>query len=108
MIFMARKKVKKRVKIGKFHKLLYVFAITLTVSLPVTVVFSKAALSEINFQVEKQKKEIKLQTKKNESLSMKINELASLDKIQEVAKDEGLSYNNNNIKTVEDEKQEDN
>ena len=35
---------------------------------------------------------------------MKINELASLDKIQEVAKNEGLSYNNDNIKNVEDEK----
>ena len=35
---------------------------------------------------------------------MKINELASLDKIEEVAKSEGLSYNNNNIKNVEDEK----
>ena len=33
---------------------------------------------------------------------MKINELASLDKIQEVAKNEGLSYNNDNIKTVEE------
>ena len=42
------------------------------------------------------------QEKKNESLTMKINELASLDKIQEVADDQGLSYNNDNIKTVGD------
>ena len=33
---------------------------------------------------------------------MTIDELASLTKIQEVAKEQGLSYNNNNIKTVED------
>ena len=32
---------------------------------------------------------------------MKINELASLDKIIEVAEEEGLSYNNDNIKVVE-------
>ena len=32
---------------------------------------------------------------------MKINELASLDKIIEVAHKQGLSYNNNNIKSVE-------
>ena len=31
---------------------------------------------------------------------MKINELASLDKIEEVAKEQGLSYNNNNIKNI--------
>ena len=95
------RKGKKRVKLGKFERLIYTFAIVLAISAPFTIVFSKATLSQINFQVEKQKKEISEQTKTNQSLSMKINELASLDKIQEVAKDQGLSYNNNNIKTVE-------
>ena len=33
---------------------------------------------------------------------MKINELASLDKIEEVAKEQGLSYNNNNIKNIDE------
>ena len=32
---------------------------------------------------------------------MTINELASLTKIQEVAQDQGLSYNNSNIKTID-------
>lgn len=95
------RKVKKRLKMGKFEKLLYTFAIVLSVSLPISIVFSKATLAQINFEVEKTKKEIANQTKTNESLSMKINELASLDKIEEVAKNEGLSYNNDNIKTVE-------
>ena len=101
---MAKKKVKKRIKMSTFERLLYIFAITLLVTLPITIVFSKATLSQVNFEVEKQKKLIEAQNKTNESLSMKINELASLDKIQEVAKSEGLSYNNNNIKNVEDEK----
>ena len=95
------RKVKKRVKIGKFERLLYTLAIVLTVSLPISIVFSKATLAQINFEVEKTKKEIENQNKTNQSLSMKINELASLDKIEEVAKNEGLSYNNDNIKTVE-------
>ena len=47
------------------------------------------------------KRTITAQEKKNESLEMKINELASLDKIIEVAQEQGLSYNNDNIKTVE-------
>ncbi|MEG1495505.1 MAG: cell division protein FtsL [Bacilli bacterium] len=94
------RKVKKRLKMSKFEKLLYTFTILLLVLTPVTVVFSKATLSEINFKVEKVKKQVSAQSKKNESLAMQINELASLDKIQEVAKEQGLSYNNSNIKSI--------
>lgn len=86
---------------SKFEKLLYTLAITLVLIAPISIVFSKATLAKINFDVEKQKKEIAAQTKTNESLSMAIDELASLTKIEEVAKTQGLSYNNNNIKTVE-------
>ena len=94
------KKVKKRVKISKFEKLLYSLAIFLLVISPVSIVFSKATLAKVNFEVEKQKKEIEKQKKTNESLAMTIDELASLTKIQEVAEEQGLSYNNNNIKSV--------
>ena len=96
------KRVKKRVKISKFEKLLYSLAIFLLVISPVSIVFSKATLAKINFEVEKQKKEIEKQKKTNESLAMTIDELASLTKIQEVAEEQGLSYNNNNIKSVVD------
>ena len=99
---MAKRKVVKRVKISKFERLILSFAIVLLVSAPLTIVFSKATLSKINFEVEKTKKEINEQTKTNESLSMKINELASLDKIEEVAKEQGLSYNNDNIKNIDE------
>lgn len=94
------KKVKKKVKISKFEKLLYTLAILLIVIAPVSIVFSKATLAKVNFEVEKQKKEIDAQKKTNESLAMTIDELASLTKIQEVAQQQGLSYNNSNIKTV--------
>jgi cell division protein FtsL len=46
------------------------------------------------------KKTITAQEKKNEGLEMKINELASLDNIQNIIKQEGLTYNNDNIKNV--------
>ena len=93
-------KVKKRVRMSKFEKLLYSLAIFLLVVSPVSIVFSKATLAEVNFEVEKQKKEIEKQKKTNESLAMTIDELASLTKIQAVAEEQGLSYNNNNIKSV--------
>ena len=99
---MAKRRLKKRVKMSRFERLIYTFAIVLVVSAPLTIVFSKATLSKINFEVEKTKKEIEEQNKTNESLSMKINELASLDKIEEVAKEQGLSYNNDNIKNIDE------
>lgn len=93
--------MKKVVKIGKFEKLVYSFAFVLLLVSPFTIVFLQATLSKVNIEVEQIKKEIKTQEKKNESLSMKINELASLDKIIEVAHSQGLSYNNDNIKSLE-------
>lgn len=85
---------------SKFEKLIYTLALFLLVISPVSIVFSKATLANVNYEVEKQKKQIEEQEKTNESLAMTINELASLTKIQEVAAEQGLSYNNNNIKTV--------
>ena len=94
------RKVKKRLCMSKFEKLLYVFTFALLVATPLSIIFSQATLSKINYEVERNKKEIAKQEKKNESLTMKIDELASLDKIQEVAKEQGLGYNNNNIKSI--------
>jgi cell division protein FtsL len=79
-------------------------AIFLLVIAPVSIIFSKATLAKINFDVEKQKAQIEEQEKTNESLAMTIDELASLTKIQEVAEKQGLSYNNSNIKTVSSNK----
>lgn len=98
------RKVKKRLKMSKFERLLYTLAVFLLVISPISIVFSKATLAKINFEVEKQKEEIEKQEKVNESIAMTIDELASLTKIQEVAEEQGLSYNNNNIKTVTDNK----
>ena len=63
--------------------------------------FTKSTLSEVNYEVEKIKREIASQEKENESLKMKINELASLENIQKVIKDEGLVYNNDSIKNID-------
>ena len=96
-----RKSKKRKLKITKFEKVLYVFAIVLLLAAPISIVFTKSALSEINFKVEKMKKEIASREKTNEGLEMKINELVSLDNIKDVIKTEGLSYNNDNIKNIE-------
>ena len=96
-----KKNKKKKIKITKFEKVLYAFAILLLLTAPISIVFTKSALSEINFKVEKMKKEIANKEKTNEGLEMKINELVSLDNIKDVIKAEGLTYNNDNIKNIE-------
>jgi len=95
------KKKNNKKTFGKIEKTIYTIAILLVFASPFAVVFFQATLSKVNIDVEIVKKEIKTQEKKNESLEMKINELASLDKIIDVAQAQGLSYNNDNIKTVE-------
>ena len=62
--------------------------------------FSNALLSKTNFEVENMKSKIKKQLSMNESLEMKINELASLNNIDSVASAYGLEYNNDNIRVV--------
>lgn len=93
-------KVKKRLRMSKFERFLYVITILLLVITPVTIIFSQSTLSKINYEVEKNKKTLQKQKKKNESLNMKIDELASLDKIKELAKEKGLCYDNDNIKSI--------
>lgn len=87
----------------KFHRgekfilmLIAVFAL-LT---PVIIVYSSASLSSSNIEVEKLKKQVEKQENVNASLSMQVDELASLSSIQDIAKAYGLSYNNNNIIVV--------
>ena len=72
----------------------------LIVTMPLCTVLTKALLSESNIEVEQMKAKIERQKDVNDSLSMQIDELASLDKIQQVATEKGLSYNNENIKVI--------
>ncbi len=95
------KKHVRRIKILKGEKILYAMLFLLIVALPLSNVFTKAVLSETNIEVEQLRTKIDKQVNLNKSLGMQINELASLDKIQEVAKEAGLTYNNDNIKVVD-------
>lgn len=95
------KKTKKRLKMTKFEKLLYTLTIILVLSFPFLSVFSKSFLSKVNYEVEEAKEEIASQSKTNESLQMKINELASLKNLENIAKEMGLSYTYNSVKTID-------
>ena len=94
------KKVK-RVKLLKGEKFMYFVLVLLLIAIPVVNVYSKALLSETSIKLEKMTSKIEKQESVNESLNMQIDELVSLENIEQVASEFGLSYNNDNIKTLE-------
>ena len=87
----------KKVKLRGLDRLMITLLVVLVLATPIVIVFSKSVLSKSNIEVERIKNKIEKQETINESLTMKINELASLSNIQEIAKVYGLSYNNDNI-----------
>ena len=94
------KKSRKKVKFYTLDKFMITLIVLLVVAMPVLIVYSKSTLSESNIELERIKRNIEKQESINESVSMKINELASLSNIQDVAKEKGLDYNNDNIIVV--------
>lgn len=87
----------KKVKLFRIERMLIKICVFLVILFPVTIVLSKAALSNMNLEVERLKRQITIQKNANESLTMKVNELKSLANIDVIAENEGLSYNSNNI-----------
>jgi len=91
------RKTNKKVKLFRIERMLIKVCTILLVIFPVTIVLSKAALSNMNLEVEVLKRQINTQKNSNESLNMKVNELKSLANIDVIAENEGLSYNSDNI-----------
>jgi len=84
-----------------FEKFAISTTIITTIVVVLSVLFFKAQLSSVNIEVERLKKDVTKQEKVNESLTMKVNELVSLENMQLVAAEEGLEYNNNNIIVIQ-------
>ena len=94
------KKKRKKKGIAKIEKNLYKSFVIITIVLVVGIIYSRASLGKINLEVQELSGIIKEETEDNQSLAMKINEMVSLDKIQAVSSELGLTYNNENIKSV--------
>lgn len=90
----------KKIKLLKGEKMMYVLLVFLLISIPLFNVYTSSLLSETNNEVEKLKKNIERQELVNQGLSMQIDELASLENIQNIATNYGLTYNNSNIKSI--------
>lgn len=92
-----KKRKKKQSRVTKGERMLYgsaMFAAFLTVVLQI---FCGTNIGNLKMEVEKAKYEITNQEKKNESLTMKVSELTSFDKVKDIVKEMGLEYNNDNI-----------
>ncbi len=90
-------KKKKHLKLLKGEKFMYVIVLLLLLAVPTVNVFSKALLSETNIKTEKLRSKIEKQKDTNESLQMQIDELVSMENIQKIAKEYGLSFRSDNI-----------
>ncbi len=93
---MERRKGKK-LKLLKGEKFIYFLLAFLLVSIPILNVFSSSLVSETNIKKEKLQSKIKSQESTNESLEMQIDELVSMENIQKIAEEYGLSYISDNI-----------
>jgi cell division protein FtsL len=91
---------KKKKKQNRSEKILYRVFVVVSIFLVLGIIYSRATLSKINLEIQELSGIIKRETDDNQSLTMKINEMVSLDKIREVSKEQGLTYNNKNIKSV--------
>ena len=91
---------KKKVKLLKGEKTLVLLSVLLILGNIFGTSFSMALLSKTNIEVESMRRKIDKQAMLNQSLEMKINELASLDNVETVSTTYGLEYNNSNIRTI--------
>lgn len=92
---------KQRRRKTKFERMMISLTVSTAFCVFISLFFFKAQLSSVNIEVEKLKKDVTKQQKVNESLTMKVNELVSLENMQLVAANSGLEYNNNNIIVIQ-------
>lgn len=95
-------KAKRKSIITKGEKMLYSFAIICFVLTFVVQIFFGANVGNLGIKVEKLKAELTSQEKTNESLTMKVNELTSFSKVNEVVKEMGLVYNYESIVNIDE------
>ena len=95
------RKKKNKAKITTGERVLYFYA-TLAFFLMLGLkIFCGASIGEMKMNIEEIKYNIDQQEKKNESLTMKVNELTSFENVQKVVEEMGLAYNNENIIVID-------
>lgn len=96
-----KKNTKKHNFFCKFERFMYKSCIVIILALVVGIICSETNLAKVNLEVQRKEKEVDNQTKKIESLKMKIDEMTSLERIKELSLEYGLDYHSENIKTID-------
>ena len=96
-----KKNRKKKKVFTKLERFLYKSSFVIMFFLILGIVFTSASVSKLNIELQQMSMAVESQEDTNQSLVMKINEMASLENIQTISKNLGLYYNNDNIKTIE-------
>ncbi len=102
---MSNNKKKVRYRFLKGEKLMYLLILALIIAIPTVNIFTKALLSKTNIEAEKLQNKIAEQENINEGLTMQKDELVSMENIQKVASEYGLSYRSDNIVKVTEEEE---
>lgn len=89
-------------KRSKYEKVLVTVIILFAIATVLCKSLIGACIESTNAQIQRIKSTITVQEETNVGMQMKINELASLDNALSVAQSYGLSYNNSNIKVIEE------
>ena len=84
-----------------FERFMYKLSIIIIIGLIILIVCSENALAKKNIEVQNKSHEVEEQKRMNESLNMKIDEMTSLDHINKISSEYGLTYNSDNIKIIE-------
>lgn len=99
VINMPIKRIKKvrKAKFTPFEKTLYTTGAICLIAVFVLKIFVGAKISNMKLNIEKINLKIETQEKKNESLTMQVNEITSYENVNGIIKEMGLAYNNENI-----------
>ena len=92
---------KKKKRFTKIERFLYKSSLCIIFFLVVGIVFTSASVSKLNIELQDMSKKVESQEGTNLGLAAKFNEMTSRDKMQNISNNLGLSYNNENIITIE-------
>ncbi len=90
----------KKIKWTAGEKMLYTMGVFCFAFILVVKVFCSANINNLKMDIEKISYKIDNQEKKNQSLTMQVNELTSYENLRNVLNEMGLAYNNENIIVV--------
>lgn len=93
-------KKKKNSRFSRKEKMIYTLGIIAFIALFASEIFFGTQISNMKMSIEKIHYQIESQEKKNESLTMQVNELTSYENVSGVIKELGLAYNNQNIVVI--------